>query len=171
MRTIIEFFTVCLTAISLLAFNACEKEKEKEKESDTTKPEINLIEPANGDTLHIGDEHGVHFEAEFSDNEALASYKVDIHPNFDNHTHAVTKGESATVDFEFEQSWTISGKNASIHHHDIIIPENATPGHYHLMVYCLDAAGNESHIAVDIELSHEEGEEHDHDDDDDDHDD
>ncbi|MDR2027577.1 MAG: DUF4625 domain-containing protein, partial [Prevotellaceae bacterium] len=145
MKTVINFSVICLTAICFLAFNACKED------SDTVKPVINLIEPEDGDSLHIGDD--VHFKVEFSDNEALASYKVDIHPNFDNHSHAVTKhddDDDETVDFVYEKSWsTISGqKNASVHHHEIVIPENATPGHYHLMVYCTDAAGNESYVAV-----------------------
>jgi hypothetical protein len=157
MKKINKFSFICLTAIFVIAFTSCKED------SDTTKPVINLIEPENDDLLQIGS--GVHFEAEFSDDEALASYKVEIHSNFDNHTHAQTREVAETVDFTFNQSWDISGKkNASIHHHDIIIPENATPGHYHLMVYCTDAAGNEEHIAVDVELSHEEGEHHDDDD-------
>ncbi|MDR0725866.1 MAG: DUF4625 domain-containing protein [Prevotellaceae bacterium] len=158
MKTIIKFSIICLTAISFLTFTGCDKNEE----SDTTKPVIKLIEPEEDDVLKIGAD--VHFEAEFEDDKMLASYKVNIHPNFDGHSHAVTKGETETVDFEFEKSWTISGKNTSIHHHEIVIPENATPGHYHLMVYCTDAAGNESYIAVDIELSHE-GEEHEHEED------
>jgi hypothetical protein len=159
MKTSIKFFTLCLTAIFFLAFTACKED------NDTTKPLINLIEPEDGAILHIGDENGVHFEAEFSDNEALSSYKVDIHPNFNNHSHAITKSDAETVDFVFEKSWTtIAGKkSAPVHHHEIKIPENATPGDYHLMVYCTDAAGNESYIAVNVELSHEEGEDHDHD--------
>ncbi|MDR2622785.1 MAG: DUF4625 domain-containing protein [Dysgonamonadaceae bacterium] len=150
-------FFICLAAFSPIVLNSCKED------SDVEKPVITLIEPAEGDALQIGGEHGVHFEAEFSDNEMLASYKVNIHPDFDDHTHARTRASSEpTVDFEYEQSWTISGKNASIHHHEITIPENATPGDYHLMVYCTDAAGNESHIAVDVELSHEAGEGHAH---------
>jgi hypothetical protein len=162
MKTINKFSFICLTAIFVLAFTACKEDNDTT--SDTTKPVINLIEPEDGDILQIGSD--VHFEAEFSDNEALASYKVEIHSNFDNHTHAQTREVVETVDFTLNRSWNdISGKkNASIHHHDIIIPEDATPGHYHLMVYCTDAAGNESHIARDVELSHEEGEHH-HDDD------
>ena len=44
-------------------------------------------------------------------------------------------------------------KTAHIHHHDIVIPANATPGDYHLMVYCTDAAGNQTYIARNIVLS------------------
>ena len=72
--------------------------------------------------------------------------------------------ESATVDFSFNRSYDVSGqKTAHIHHHDIVIPANATAGDYHLMVYCTDAAGNESYIARNIKLSNEvEDEDHHH---------
>ncbi|MDR1937160.1 MAG: DUF4625 domain-containing protein, partial [Tannerellaceae bacterium] len=50
-----------------------------------------------------------------------------------------------------------------IHHHEILIPDNATPGDYHLEVFCTDAAGNESFVVVNIELGYE-GSDHDHED-------
>ena len=53
-----------------------------------------------------------------------------------------------------DRSYDVSEqRTAHIHHHDIVIPANATPGDYHLMVYCTDAAGNEAHVARNIVLS------------------
>ncbi|MDR1981597.1 MAG: DUF4625 domain-containing protein [Tannerellaceae bacterium] len=155
MKPIICFFTICLTAIPCTLFVSCDNDE------DTTKPVINLIEPEEGDVLQIGSD--VHFEMELSDNDLLRSYKVDIHHNFDGHTHtSATKAGEETIPFSYSHAWDISGqKNASIHHHEILIPENATPGDYHLVVYCTDASGNESYVAINIELSHD-GEEHEH---------
>jgi hypothetical protein len=133
---------------------------------DTTKPVISLIEPENGDTLRIG--ATVHLEMDLSDNEMLRSYKVNIHSNFDSHTHAHAfsrAGEDAGVPFDYARSWDVSGRNEHVHQHDIEIPANATPGAYHFMVYCTDAAGNEVYVARDVILSHEGGEHHDDDDD------
>lgn len=132
-----------------------------ENDGDTTPPVINLIAPAEGAVLKIGSD--VHFDVEFSDNEMLQSYKVEIHNNFDGHGHnRVLKSAESTQNFSFNKSWDISGqKNKKEHHHHIIIPENATPGNYHLMVYCTDAAGNESYLARNIVLSHD-GEEGNH---------
>jgi hydroxymethylpyrimidine pyrophosphatase-like HAD family hydrolase len=144
-----NLFFISLALFFPIALNSCKED------SDTTKPVINLIEPFEDNVLQIGNEHGVHFEAEFSDNEGLSSYKVDIHPNFDGHVHTRA---NETVDFKYNKSWSITGKNTVVHHHEIQIPENATPGNYHLMVYCTDNAGNESHVAVNIELNHEAGE-------------
>ena len=55
----------------------------KDDEGDTVKPVINLLEPEEGAVLKIGDANGVHFEMDIADNEAIASYKINIHNNFD----------------------------------------------------------------------------------------
>ncbi|MDR1182005.1 MAG: DUF4625 domain-containing protein [Bacteroidales bacterium] len=161
MKAKFNFYLVCLMAISFVVFSSCDKDDD----GDTIKPVINLIEPEEDATLKIGDDYGVHFDLELSDDVMLKSYKVDIHPNFDGHVHsAMLKSVSSeTVDFTFNKSWDVSGqKNADIHHHEIKIPANATPGNYHMMIYCTDAAGNEAHLARNIFLSTEGGEEHEH---------
>jgi hypothetical protein len=138
---------ICVLAICAFVFTSCE-------DGDTLKPVINLIEPEEGAALRIGSENGVHFEMELSDNEMLKSYKVEIHNNFDDHGHL--RSDEETVPFTFDKTWDLSGKkNTYIHHHEIKIPANATPGNYHLMVYCTDAAGNESYVARNIVLSYD----------------
>ena len=163
-----------LSAIICVSFSACD-----EDEADTTKPVITLDEPEDGDSLRIGE--CVHFECDFSDDEALGSYLIEIHNNFDGHGHKIsssqTRGED-TEAFYFKKSYDISNlRNTHVHHHDIVISDDATPGAYHLIVYCTDAAGNQAMVARDIILSHDaeshhhhdhdhdhEGEEHDHED-------
>jgi hypothetical protein len=159
MKTKFYIASICFLTVYSFLYTSCD-------DGDTTKPVINLIEPEEGDSILIGDKNGIHFDAEFSDNEMLASYKVEIHNNFDSHTHGSLRAAEETVAFAFDSIWNLSGKrNADVHHHDIKVPENATEGKYHLMVYCVDAAGNESHVARNIVLSHEASEHH-HDDDD-----
>ncbi|MFR8836740.1 MULTISPECIES: DUF4625 domain-containing protein [Bacteroides] len=149
------YFTAILV-ISVLAFFSCDKE-----DSDTTKPVIDLHEPAEGQALLIGSKKGVHFEMDLSDNIMLKSYKIDIHNNFDHHSHGRTRAEGG-IPFVFNRSYDVSNKkNVHIHHHDIVIPADATPGDYHLMVYCTDAAGNETYIARNIVLSTTADEDHD----------
>ena len=137
---------IALLATVTFMFSSCDNDDS----SDTTKPLIELHEPEEGQALEIGNEHGVHFEMDLSDDVMLKSYKIEIHSNFDHHSHG---GNSRAAQ-----------KTAHIHHHDIVIPANATAGDYHLMVYCTDAAGNESYIARNIKLSNEvEDEDHHHD--------
>jgi len=155
-----------LSAIMCVSFSACDEE-----DADTTKPVITLDEPEDGDSLRIGE--SVHFECDFSDDVALGSYLIEIHNNFDGHGHKTRADE--TVPFSIKKSYDLSNlRNTHVHHHDIVISDDATPGAYHLVVYCTDAAGNQSMVARDIILSHDaeshhhhddhEGEEHDHED-------
>lgn len=159
MRTIIKIlFLSIISIITSISFTSCSNDND----GDTTPPVINLTAPTEGAVLNIGSD--IHFDMELSDNEMLSSYKVEIHNNFDGHNHTKSlKAEDGTTAFAFQKTWSVTGqKIAKIHHHEIIIPENATPGNYHLMVYCTDAAGNESYVARNIVLSHD-GEDGDHD--------
>ena len=71
--------TILLLAV-VAAFTSCANE-----ESDNEKPLIVLTSPAEEEAVLPGSD--IYFEATLSDNEALASYKVNIHGVFDGHTH------------------------------------------------------------------------------------
>jgi hypothetical protein len=61
---------------------------------DDQKPVIDLsfdgAFPTNCDTLYFGETF--YFKAFFSDNEELGSYSIDIHNNFDHHSHSTEAG-------------------------------------------------------------------------------
>jgi hypothetical protein len=123
-------------------------------DKDTTKPQILILEPVEEQVFHPGE--AIHFGAEFLDNEELSSYKIDIHPNEDGHDHKSTKGEG---EWSFQKSWQFEAgkRNANIHHEEILIPTEVDgvpihTGDYHFLVYCTDKAGNESWVAVAIEI-------------------
>lgn len=148
-----NIYIAAVLFISTLTFFSCGNE-----DKDTTKPVIDLHEPEEGQVLTIGED--VHFEMDLSDDVMLGSYKINIHNNFDGHGHgesravASSEAEEERVAFTFDRAYDVSGHiTTHVHHHDIVIPANAKPGNYHLMVYCTDAAGNETHIARNIVLS------------------
>lgn len=150
MKTIISKINIALCIMLSIVVSSCDDENK----ADVVKPVINLIEPEDGEVLLTGEE--VHFELELSDDVMLGSYKVEIHNNFDGHDHS-TRSSSERTPFSFNRSWDLSGKkNAHIHHHEIEIPEDAATGEYHLMVYCTDAAGNESYVARRVIIRDEE---------------
>lgn len=123
-----------LMAMGLLIFSSCSKE-EKDKEA----PSITLTEPEEGEQYYIqsGDSVEIHFNATFTDNEALKSYKVDIH-NAEGHSH------KAILSYDTIVMGTLSGTQYFIHEHIIAHPFHVSDtGHYHLVVYALDEAGNE----------------------------
>lgn len=141
-----------------------------DEDVDNMKPTIKLVAPVDDQVLHPGSE--LHFECEFADDVELRSYKVEIHNNFDGHTHehaTVLKsaGEEHGHPWAYSKSWDFEAgqKNAAIHHHEIVVPqtilvdgveEEVAEGNYHLGVYCMDAAGNESKVFVDIVIEHQE---------------
>ena len=64
-----------LSIISILFFSFLFVSCSKEDEGDTIKPVIDLLEPEEGAILRIGSSHGVHFEMNLHDIEAIASYE------------------------------------------------------------------------------------------------
>jgi hypothetical protein len=150
-------------------------------EIDNQKPVIKVIEPFEDEHVKPGD--AVHFKVEFSDNIALASYKVNIHGAFDNHSHnsTVMSTRAATDSIAFEKTWMetefitlgespIAGKKiVTVEHQHIVIPTTIRrtvngvieemplrEGHYHFIVYCTDESGQESFVAKEIFISNDE---------------
>ena len=138
-------------AFGTILFVACSSD-----DKDSVAPVITLIEPHVDEVFEPGEE--IHFEANFTDNVQLASYKIDIHYGGD-HTHGrgVALGEGHDHEYEkwdFEQVYPLSGRTMDVHR-DIPIPTmiNGKPikrGEYHFGVYALDAAGNQSLVFRDI---------------------
>lgn len=150
MKTKSYFLIISLLAVCSVYLSACDNDDK----GDVTKPVIDLIEPEEGAVLKIGNEQGVHFEMNLSDDVMLKSYKVNIHANFDHHGHDSRADGQETVPFTFDKVYDVSGlKNTLVHHHDIVIPADVAPGDYHLMVWCTDAAGNQTEVARNIVLS------------------
>lgn len=155
MKNIINYIAVISILLTSAVFTSCEKD-----DVDNTKPTINIVEPANEEILHAGEE--IHFDCEFIDDVELKSYKIEIHINADGHSHTKTILEAETP-WTYSNTWDFEAgkKNADIHHHEIVIPTTIDGveiqhGEYHFGVYCTDVAGNESNvfIGIDIEVAH-----------------
>jgi hypothetical protein len=123
-----------------VAFVACSDDG-----TDTEKPVITLNEPEDHEHFHPGDE--IHFDADFSDNVALKQMKIDIH-SAEGHDH---KSSSVGTEWHWDTIINLSGRNMHKHFH-IDIPADAEHGEYHFIVYATDAAGNESFVAIEIEI-------------------
>ena len=90
--------------------------------------EPGVFHVASGDTLAL--------DITFSDDEALAQYKLDIHSNFDCHGHA-----NKTEDWSFLSISPLSGREQTVEVR-LPVPANVTAGAYHFQVQVLDEAGN-----------------------------
>lgn len=84
-----------LPLLLLLLTSACQKDKE----TDTQKPVIDLsfaeAFPINCDTLYFG--QSFLLKLKLSDNVQLGSYSIEIHNNFDHHSHS-TEVTHCTLD-------------------------------------------------------------------------
>lgn len=148
--------SLSLIALFLFCMTACEQ-------ADTVPPTIVVASPEDDASIEAGEELCV--QVSFTDNKALSAYKINIHPNFNGHSHAPMRQENParaaseegeTVDFEItltsaSQNDPLTGTNC-FRDIDIDIPDNATPGNYHLLIYCTDAAGNEMYVAQDLQI-------------------
>lgn len=109
-----------------LVFISCDSDE------DTTAP---IIEHVHADEeVAVGDD--ITIDADFTDNEALGQAKIDIHDIFDGHDHGKVQAkwsETRTV--------SLSGTDAEIEE-VFTVPANTTAGPYHVVVQCIDAAGN-----------------------------
>lgn len=139
------------STIVILSFTACSDDDDNGN-LDTEKPVIVLNEPTDDEVFHAGEE--IHLDADFSDNVALASYKIEIHSASDGHTH---KNEEEGEWFYTETN-EIPGdlRNHHVHKHiDIPLEVNGSPileGHYHLGIFLVDKAGNEQQLFIEIEI-------------------
>lgn len=144
-----------LSVIGLFSLGACSSDSSV----DTEKPVIVLNAPVEGANLAVGVD--IHLDMIVSDNDALGSYNIDIHGDFDGHSHGdqaaslvkfvVTQNDSSTENegrtpFAFNKTWNdIFGKrNDNVHHHEIVIPADAKRGEYHFVVKVLDQSGNQT---------------------------
>lgn len=133
---------------------------------DTQKPTISIVEPHNDEEIAPGGE--LHFEAVFTDNVELESYKIEIHDDFDDHTHAQLKSSHDLNPWSYEEVFQIPEGQTNfeaIQHIDIpsmFNGEAISEGIYHLGVYVTDTSGNEEQAFVSIHIEHDEDEDHDH---------
>jgi hypothetical protein len=135
--------SLILSIVSLLVIStSCNK-------PDKTRPVIEAHTPENNSSFVQGGE--IIVSATFTDDKELQQYKINIHSDYDSHSHSTL---SAYWNEDFIGD--LSGNNQTITR-TLSIPEDATPGPYHLMLYCVDAAGNEARaVSIDVEILEKE---------------
>lgn len=107
---------------------------------DNKKPEIEILSPQTG--AEFAPESAIHFQAKFSDNIALGSYRIEIHYNDDGHSHG--RLTETGQPFEYENTGSFNGKREAEIEVSIPISHDAAHGEYHIGVHCTDEAGNEN---------------------------
>ncbi len=161
MKTVsyIFMFTLLLTS-----FTSCEDDN-----VDDQKPEIDLTIPGafptNCDTLYFGETFML--KMKFTDNAELGSYSIDIHNNFDHHSHSTEVTECQLSPkkvpvnpFLFIQDYTIP-EGATDHTTDleISVPDGDTngkfdEGDYHFFISLTDREGWSAQKGLSIKMLH-----------------
>lgn len=134
--------------ISLLALASCSSDN---NEIDTEYPVID-ISASNAFPIQCSEitrGQKITFRAKFTDNAALGSYSLDIHHNFDHHTHS-TEVNNCIADpikkpvnpMLYINSVTIpNGQKSYEAVQEITIPTDIDPGDYHFMIRLTDKEG------------------------------
>jgi hypothetical protein len=155
MRTILLSGVAGIIGLALLNLTACNDDP-----VDQSAPTIELSEPGMNETFAAGDH--VHFEAVFEDDVELGTYNIEIHDNFDGHSHgrvAARQTDPSLQKWYFDESFEFpSGETIQeVHLEDEIhVAENAFAGPYHFIVQSIDKAGNatafDDDSAVEIQI-------------------
>lgn len=96
----------------------------------------------------------------FSDNEELGAFSLDIHHNFDHHTHSTDPLpcelgpiKDPVNPFRLIKEYQIpSGLTSHLAEVEISIPADVDPGDYHLMVRLTDKAGWQTLRGISIKV-------------------
>lgn len=143
--------------VALLVFAAGCK-KDSDSKVDTEYPVIGDAYPTQCSQISRGDT--LTFTCAFSDNVALGSFSLDVHHNFDHHTHSteVETCDMAPVKtpvkpFLFVQSYSIPANQQTYQPEvKIAIPADIDPGDYHFMIRLTDQEGWQSLKGLSIKI-------------------
>lgn len=152
-RIVKQSIFIIVVIVLLGIFSQCKKE-----EGDAERPKIELVSPANCDSIWKGE--FLHFEANFSDNEELAKYAIDIFENFDHQSYGSSDQgcpqEPEKTPFNPFKYVTVvdipPGMKEVTEELDIIIPESVDTGDYLFVVHLQDKTGLKSFYTVSLKI-------------------
>ncbi len=142
----------------LLAFSAC-----KPSEIDDERPVIDSTGleafPNNCDTIYIGETFL--FNTLFTDNAELGSYSIDIHNNFDHHSHStevsaceLSPKKLPLHPYVFIHEYEIQAGQQSYHPLlEITVPDNGyDEGDYHFFISLTDREGWRTEKGISVKM-------------------
>lgn len=167
--------TAIAAAIIIAAVSSCNKDDDKT--IDIEKPDIDIsmndASPANKATFYFGE--GIPLKFLLSDNEELGSYSINIHSNFDHHSHSTEEEGEEQHHEESEEHHHENGDDGEAYYFtlDFTIPDSRKEflvdtkidlqaqsddgdkyegGDYHFMITVTDKAGFSTFKALEIKI-------------------
>lgn len=145
----------------LAALHSCSSDDEETPTKDMEKPQIvdnDISLPVDCEPFFQGDT--ITFKYEFTDNVELGNFNIEIHNNFDHHTHSTSAGDckldekKPPVDpWVYNQDFTIpAGLKSYTAEVKIPVPKDKDPGDYHFMVRLTDKSGWQQLKAISIKV-------------------
>ena len=150
-----------LFLLLLCALCACSSSSD-DRSKDMTMPEISgkgiIPTPENCQAFGLGDT--IRFHYIFTDDRELGSFNIEIHNNFDHHTHSTSAVECVMEPAKQPvRPWVYNKdqripKGQRFHEalFDIVVPKDVDPGDYHFMIRLTDQAGWQQLKSVSIKL-------------------
>jgi hypothetical protein len=136
--------------IIIVSLASCQKTNES---GDTQNPVINVISTIpqlsaveicgaiSPFTFKISTEQSITLNLKLTDDVALSEMKIDIHHNFDCHTHKSLKNQ---VVWNLIEIISLDEKKEVEMTKILTPPSNVVPGNYHLTLFCVDMQGKEA---------------------------
>lgn len=155
------FFITTAMGIAVSLTSCSSDDDDNTKINDKEKPEIvngKLPNPIDCQQYKRGET--IAFRYTFTDNVELGNFNIEIHNNFDHHTHSTSAGDcpldakkAPVSPWVYNQDYTIpTGLKAYDAKVDITIPKDIDPGDYHFMIRVTDKAGWQELKAVSIKI-------------------
>ncbi len=149
----------------MILFFSCKKENEVDTINPVIDISFNEAFPKNCEVLYFDQPFTV--KAKFSDNVELAAYNIDIHHNFDHHTHSTEIEECALNEVQtpvnpyiFIEDYSIPSSETDYETSvEMMIPstdgsELYDEGDYHFHLVLIDKEGWSSQIGLNIKILH-----------------
>lgn len=135
-------YLLAIPLVGALFLTAC---KDDDGVTDTIKPVVEELTISND--AHVWADSSFVLSAFFTDNIALSEARIDIHQNFDVHSH-----QKFYSFFEWEKIISFPGETRSSEFDDTLhVPAGSKAGPYHVEAIVLDLTGNQSDPEI-IEL-------------------
>jgi len=124
--------------ISIFIFPFLLSCSDEAEEPDLIAPTIEMSQPQ----IFGSYSEFIPFNSLFTDNEALATYSIDIHGDFDDHDHGRVAIDPRLNIFSFKENYSLPPITSFQVNDTIPLPDSLLAGPYHFIVQSIDRAGN-----------------------------